>query len=111
VSASDGIRIIGILAEDAHLLLRNDGTAEVHVRVQQDDPHRSIAIGAQVHGNSHAAQYAAQNGARRMRKGEPVTVHARCYDIVRGRLLLLDVTLIECAAMRDRTAPREVAHG
>jgi len=79
------------------------------VRVQQDDAQRTLAVGAQVHGSSYSAQYAAKNAAHRMRKGAPVTVHAKYYKIVRSHLLLLDVSLIECGAAPDRTAPREVA--
>jgi hypothetical protein len=107
---ADTIRIHGVLLEDARLMLRTDGTAEIHTRVHQQDAQRlSIAVAVQVFGNGHAAQYAAQRAAWRLRKGRPATVHASRFDIVSGHLVLLDVSMIECAGPVDFTAPREVA--
>jgi hypothetical protein len=107
---ADTVRIRGVLLEDARLLLRVDGTAEVHVRVRQEQAQRlSIAQAVQVFGSSHSAQYAAQRATWRLRKGRHATVHARRFDIVAGHLVLLDVSLIECEGSVDFTAPREVA--
>lgn len=108
MSKEDCIRITGRLLKDARLMLRNDGTAEVHIVLRQEGAHIGCAHAVQAYGTGHANQYAAQRAAGRLRKSEKVTVHAALFDIVRGELQLLDVSHIaHDAAATDHSAPHK----
>ena len=96
------LRITGTVSAQAQPATGTDGSAWLSVELAQQDPHAAPCRAQQCFGTGHAAQFAATNAARRLRKGATITVHAATFDLrfsPKPHLVLWGVDLIEQLAL------------